>query len=334
MCSSARLAAGLGLAPQVADVDAERVRPGAEVVAPDALEDLRAREHLARVLHEQGEQVELGAREVDPAAAAAHLVGDRVEHEVAEPQRRAVLAGRAAQQRPQPRLELLERERLDEVVVGARVQAGDAVVDRVARGEHQHRRAVAGVAQPPAHLEPVDVRHRDVEHDGVGRRAAGQPVERLAAVGRQLDVIGLEPQRALERGPHGGLVVDHEDAGHVPMMTLPGPRKSWRRPLSRPERDPRTIVGMNRLLSFVAGAVSVGAVVGVLAIAGAFDGIRHDRPHARPPHQRTTTPAQGDERRRHLLARLGRAWCSCRPTRAAGSWRSPAAAAPPPGPAS
>ena len=29
---------------------------------------------------------------------------------------------------------------------------------------------------------------------------------------------------------------------------------------------------MNRLLSFVAGALSVGAVVGVLAIAGAFDG--------------------------------------------------------------
>ena len=29
---------------------------------------------------------------------------------------------------------------------------------------------------------------------------------------------------------------------------------------------------MNRLLSFVAGAVSVGAVVGVLAVAGAFDG--------------------------------------------------------------
>ena len=29
---------------------------------------------------------------------------------------------------------------------------------------------------------------------------------------------------------------------------------------------------MSRLLSFVAGAVSVGIVVGVLAIAGAFDG--------------------------------------------------------------
>ena len=46
-CGSARLAAGLGLAAQVADVDVERVRGRAEVVAPHALEDDRPREHLA-----------------------------------------------------------------------------------------------------------------------------------------------------------------------------------------------------------------------------------------------------------------------------------------------
>ncbi len=65
----ARLAARLGLAAQVAHVDAERVRARAEVVAPDALEDLRARQHLARVLEEQRQQLELGARELEPARA-------------------------------------------------------------------------------------------------------------------------------------------------------------------------------------------------------------------------------------------------------------------------
>ena len=58
-----RFAAGLGLLTQVADVDAERVGVGAEVVAPDVLEDHRAREHLARMAQEQLEQLELGPRQ-------------------------------------------------------------------------------------------------------------------------------------------------------------------------------------------------------------------------------------------------------------------------------
>ncbi len=57
-------------------------------------------------------------------------------------------------------------------------------------------------------------RHRDVEHDRVRRRAVGQPVERLAPVGGQLDVVAVEPQRALERGPHRRLVVDDQHARH------------------------------------------------------------------------------------------------------------------------
>ena len=40
-----------------------------------------------------------------------------------------VLLARAAQQRAHAREQLAQRERLDEVVVGAGVEAGDAVVD-------------------------------------------------------------------------------------------------------------------------------------------------------------------------------------------------------------
>src|SRR3954447_25454834 len=81
-----RLAALLGLAPQIAHVDAERVRARAEVVAPDALGDLRAREDLARVLHEHGQQLELGARELEPPAAPAGLPGGAVQCQVGEAQ--------------------------------------------------------------------------------------------------------------------------------------------------------------------------------------------------------------------------------------------------------
>ena len=132
-----------------------------------------------------------------------------VEHEVAEGERRPAGVD-AAQQRAQPRVELAQRERLDEVVVGAGVEAVDAVVDRVARGEHQHRRAVARGAQPPADLEAVDARHHDVEHDRVDD-ALGERVERLLAVLGELHVVALERERALQRGAHARLVVDHQD---------------------------------------------------------------------------------------------------------------------------
>ncbi len=46
---------------------------------------------------------------------------------------------RQAQLRAHPRRELGERERLDQVVDGARVEAGDAILDLTARGEHEHR---------------------------------------------------------------------------------------------------------------------------------------------------------------------------------------------------
>ena len=84
-----------------------------------------------------------------------------------------------------------QRERLDQVVVGARVEPGDPVVDGVAGGEHQHRRAVAGLAHAPADLEAVDVRHRYVEDDGV-ELLGREPVERLAPVFGERDVVALE----------------------------------------------------------------------------------------------------------------------------------------------
>jgi D-alanyl-D-alanine carboxypeptidase/D-alanyl-D-alanine-endopeptidase (penicillin-binding protein 4) len=206
-----RVARGLGLAAQVADVDLERVGRRAEVVAPDAVEDHLARQHLTGVVHEQLEQQELGARQLDPPRAAVDLVGARVELEVREAQDLAVLLPPgAAQQGAQPREQLLERERLGQVVVGAGLEPGDAVGHPVARRQHQHRRAVARVAHPPAHLEPVELRHEHVEQHRVGPDD-GEPPDRLAPVGRHVDLEPVVPQRPLERLAHRGLVFHHED---------------------------------------------------------------------------------------------------------------------------
>jgi hypothetical protein len=97
-----------------------------------------------------------------------------------------------------------------EVVVCARVQAGDAVVDQVAGGEHQDRRPVAAGPEPSAHLEAVRLAHGDVEHDRVDARRRHVGERGSAAVGGQ-HLIPVTPQRGGKRLAHSRVVIDNED---------------------------------------------------------------------------------------------------------------------------
>ena len=104
--------------------------------------------------------------------APAHLVGRRVEHEIGEgqPVVRAA-AGSPAQQRPYPGQQLLVRERLDQIVVGAGVEPAHPVGGRVARGEHEHQRVGASARRRSQTARPSRPGQHQVEHDEVGRRA-------------------------------------------------------------------------------------------------------------------------------------------------------------------
>jgi hypothetical protein len=82
-------------------------------------------------------------------------------------------------------------ERLGQVVVGAGVEAGNPLRDRVAGGQNQDRQVVASAAQLTAHLEAVEPGHHHVEHHGIGP-FIGYRVERLDAVLRQIDRIAVE----------------------------------------------------------------------------------------------------------------------------------------------
>ena len=70
---------------------------------------------------------------------------------------RAVAGAGSPQQRAHARAELLDRERLHQVVVRARVEPFDPVVDRVARGDDEDRHGVLAAAQRPAHLDAADL---------------------------------------------------------------------------------------------------------------------------------------------------------------------------------
>ena len=150
-------------------------------------------------------------------AGAGDLVGVLVEREVADREHRVLRLGerqrRAADEPAQARDDLLEAERLGDVIVAARGEARDAVVEGVLRGEEQHGRLGAVGAHALQHLEPVDVGEHDVEHDRVGPELAGD-LHGAEAVGGGAHVPPLVPQGHLQQLGERVLVVDDEHAHH------------------------------------------------------------------------------------------------------------------------
>ena len=69
--------------------------------------------------------------------------------------RAAAAPGLAAQQRADARGELVQIEGLDEVVVGARIQALHAIGDRIACGDDEHRQRLTARAQRLQQLQAV-----------------------------------------------------------------------------------------------------------------------------------------------------------------------------------
>src|SRR6185312_1926839 len=111
-----RLSTGFQLSPEVRHEDLDGVRGREGVVAPHLLEEALAGDHDALVAHEVFEQLELALRELDLALGPAHLVGVRVQGQVADDEGRRAARWAAAQQRPEAREQLLALEGLDEVV--------------------------------------------------------------------------------------------------------------------------------------------------------------------------------------------------------------------------
>ena len=100
--------------------------------------------------------------------------------------------------------ELLERERLDEVVVGAGIEPGHAVADRVARGEHQDRDARSRRRRSRrATSRPLDVRQPDVEDDALDAGCVLRDLQAAPAVGRDLHDVAIVLEQSLEERAGG-----------------------------------------------------------------------------------------------------------------------------------
>ncbi len=130
------------------------------------------------------------------AVPGAPLQAPEIELVAAEAQHRRGVGGGALVPAPAPqnglhaRQQLLQVERLRQVVVAARLEPLHAVVDARLGGEEEHRRLHAFGARRLADREAVEPREHDVEEDEI-LPAAADHLERRASLADDRDAVAL-----------------------------------------------------------------------------------------------------------------------------------------------
>ncbi len=173
--------------------------PGVDdvVVLPDVLEQLIAGLDASSALHEGREELELGGGEFDAFAGNGDKVSGDVEGEVADLEVVGLLFRllTSFDELAHAQDEFAGAERFGDVVVGAQLEAKDAVNLGGLGSEHNDRDAGGGgvAAQEFADLEPVDLGEHDVEEDEIRGLEPGRFEGRGAVVGGDdIEAGGLE----------------------------------------------------------------------------------------------------------------------------------------------
>src|SRR5947209_8017889 len=200
------------LGAQAAHLDVDHVRPERlGLIAPRVLGDGLAIDHRGEAPHQQLEDVEFGGREVEQLAIHGDVPASRVQRQGSAVHHRGADPARTPLQRAHSGDELPEIEGLDEVVVGARVQALDAVGRGIASGQHQDGGGPVVAPCPGCDLDPGDTGHAPVEDGDVvlvelqlldGVIAA---IDRVDQVTRILETLDQDLTQAV-------IVLGHQDA--------------------------------------------------------------------------------------------------------------------------
>ncbi len=139
-----------------------------------------------------------------------------VEHQVGV--RQPVRGGRGGRRAPhqcvEPGDELRERERLGQVVIRARLEAHDAVVDRAARRQHDDRRRDSPRAGVADDVDPALARKHDVDDRGVVA-ARGQVREAIDPGARPVDHVAILRETLPDEVADPFVIFDQRETHHL-----------------------------------------------------------------------------------------------------------------------
>jgi hypothetical protein len=211
--NESRRAIAINLSPQPHDLHVDHVIEGSHALRllPDIALEHFARHDLALVAQQIFQHVDFARRERDFLAAAHRRAGACVELEVIAFQNAARGPHRPAQQRAAAGQQFGEREGFREIIVRTAVEADDAVIERVARGQHQDRRVHAALPDMPEDFDAVTIRQHPVEHDQI-KCFSVEGADGVGAGAGRFHVPSLQAQPFGERIPGLGFVLDDKDA--------------------------------------------------------------------------------------------------------------------------
>src|SRR5262249_14782129 len=162
---------------QPADMNVDGASFDIDIGAPDRVEQLFAREYAARMLHQLIEQTIFRRPEMDvplgaPYAMAAAVDGDLAHGDDVLDQTRPHAAHDGAHAGQQ----LAHREWLDDVVIGAGIEAANAVGLFAARSQHHDGdiAKMAAPAQPAADFYARKLRQHPIEQHEIGIGLIGE----------------------------------------------------------------------------------------------------------------------------------------------------------------
>src|SRR5260221_154422 len=191
---------------------------GDKVLAVNEIVDLAVGDVLAGTQGEQGDDLELGQRQIDRRSRPTRAVDVKAQFELADMQHVAGLSAIPVGRRPaslgdqaQPLDEDREAARFVDEIDGAALERR-LLVDILAQHREENNWCrVAGAAQAAQHLEPVHSRHAPVEQDDIGATAGGKMLERWGTAGKARHLIALVDEVEAERLAEQIIVVNEDD---------------------------------------------------------------------------------------------------------------------------
>ena len=210
--------AGLGgidldLLAEADDVFVHRSRRGKGSDSPDAIEEILPGHHLTGPFDQQGEHGEFAGGQREFLVTAQGPTGGEIHDDVAEQEawrwlRCGVIA---AEQGPDARQEFVATERLRQVIVGAGIQALDAVLDSAAGGQDENATPESEAAKFAADGKAIQLGKHQIEQHQV-RLLVERTLQSLRSIGTGQHTVAPALEAVGEDGAHAEFVFDDENA--------------------------------------------------------------------------------------------------------------------------
>lgn len=209
------------LAAEGGDVHVDRAIEHLVVPVAAFVEQGFAGLHAPSGAGEAGQKIELHGGERDRRLADHHAARAEIHAERAHDdflgggcgRRRRGVTGGTSQDGAEPGEEFAGGERFRQVVVGADLEADDAIRLVAAGREHEHRHRTV-LADPPEHLEAVHAWQHDVEDDGMPVCSGLKcPFEAECAIVHRRDLHGEGLKVGGDEAAQLTVVVDHQQPG-------------------------------------------------------------------------------------------------------------------------